>query len=66
VPVLGRPGAVLVDGEIAGAGSRKSGNKFTVRRGTLVESPAGQRAAITEQAEPWRRYATRNSRRRYD
>jgi Winged helix DNA-binding domain len=51
-PVLGRPGAVLVDGEIAGAWRpRKSGNKFTVSVELWSKASASQRAAITEQAE---------------
>jgi hypothetical protein len=56
-PVLGRPGAVLVDGEIAGAWRpRKSGNKFTVGVELWSKASAGQRAAITEQAELLARY----------
>ena len=51
-PVLGRPGAVLVDGELVGAWRpRKSGKKFTVAVQPWGKMPPATRKAITEQAE---------------
>ena len=51
-PVLGRPGAVLVDGEIAGTWRpRQSGKKLTVPVELWAPAPAKIRKAITEQAE---------------
>jgi hypothetical protein len=51
-PVLGRPGAVLVDGEIAGLWRpRKSGKKFRVQVDLWARSSATLRAAVTKQAE---------------
>ncbi len=51
-PVLGRPGAVLVDGEIAGTWRpRKSGSKLTVRVEPWRSLPAAARRQVTEQAE---------------
>jgi hypothetical protein len=51
-PVLGRPGAVLLDGEIAGLWRpRKSGKQFRVRIDLWVRDSARVRDAVTEQAE---------------
>jgi Winged helix DNA-binding domain len=51
-PVLGRPGAVLLDGEIAGLWRpRKSGRQFRVQGALWVRHSASVRAAISEQAE---------------
>jgi hypothetical protein len=51
-PVLGRPGAVLVDGEIAGLWRpRQSGGKLTVRVEPWRAMPAATRRAVTGQAE---------------
>jgi hypothetical protein len=51
-PVIGRPGAVLIDGELVGVWRpRKSGKSFTVAVRPWQKLPAGARAAITEQAE---------------
>src|SRR5664280_271902 len=51
-PVLGRPGAVLVDGEIAGLWRpRKSGKNLRVRIELWARSSASIRTAITAQAE---------------
>lgn len=51
-PVLGRPGAVLVDGEIAGPWRpRQSGKKLTVRVEPWRPPSKATRAAIAEQAE---------------
>lgn len=50
-PVLGRPGAVLVDGEIAGTWRpRQSGGKLAVQLRLWVASTASVRAAVEEQA----------------
>lgn len=51
-PVLGRPGAVLSGGELAGVWRpRKSGKKFTVAVEPWGPMPARVRQAVTEQAE---------------
>lgn len=51
-PVLGRPGAVLLDGDIAGLWRpRKSGRRFQVTVDLWVATSPSVRAAITEQAE---------------
>jgi hypothetical protein len=51
-PVLGRPGAVLVDGEIAGLWRpRKSGARFRVHVELWTKRSAALRGAVTEQAE---------------
>ena len=51
-PVLGRPGAVLLDGEIAGTWRpRKSGAKLNVQVDLWAKASATVRGAITEQAE---------------
>ncbi|MEU7823571.1 winged helix DNA-binding domain-containing protein [Catellatospora sp. NPDC049133] len=51
-PVLGRPGAVLSDGELVGVWRpRKSGKKFTVAVEPWGTMPARVRQAVTEQAE---------------
>lgn len=51
-PVLGRPGAVLAGGEIAGTWRpRQSGRKLTVAVELWAPAPARVRTAITEQAE---------------
>ncbi|GGO18927.1 winged helix DNA-binding domain-containing protein [Micromonospora parathelypteridis] len=51
-PVLGRPGAVLVDGELVGTWRpRKSGNTFTVAVQPWRKLPGPMRKAITEQAD---------------
>lgn len=51
-PVLGRPGAVLVDGEIVGAWRpRKSGRSFRIAVTRWRKLPATTREAIAEQAE---------------
>jgi Winged helix DNA-binding domain len=51
-PVLGRPGAVMVDGELVGTWRpRKSGNAFTVAVQPWYELSAATRKAVTEQAE---------------
>lgn len=51
-PVLGRPGAVLVDGEIVGTWRpRKSGKTFTVAVQPWRTLSAGTRDSITAQAE---------------
>jgi hypothetical protein len=51
-PVLGRPGAVLRDGEIVGTWRpRKAGAKLTVLVEPWVEPSAALRQAIAEQAE---------------
>jgi Winged helix DNA-binding domain len=51
-PVLGRPGAVLVDGEIAGTWRpRQSGRKLTLPVVLWARSTAALRKAVTEQAE---------------
>lgn len=51
-PMLGRPGAVLVDGEIVGMWRpRKSGTRLRVQIEPWAEVTASVRAAITEQAE---------------
>jgi len=51
-PVLGRPGAVLVDGEIAGLWRpRRSGTAFRVNMVLWAKTSTSVRKAITEQAE---------------
>lgn len=51
-PVLGRPGAVLLDGDLAGLWRpRKSGRRFQVTVDLWVATSPSVRAAITEQAE---------------
>jgi hypothetical protein len=51
-PVLGRPGAILHDGEIAGSWRpRQSGGKLTVAVEPWVKMTKAVRDAITEQAE---------------
>ncbi|MBM7494867.1 hypothetical protein JOD64_006089 [Micromonospora luteifusca] len=51
-PVLGRPGAVLVDGELVGTWRpRKAGNTFTVAVQPWRKLPGPTRRAITDQAE---------------
>ena len=51
-PVLGRPGAVLVDGEIAGTWRpRKAGSKLTVLIGLWAPLDAKKRAAVQSEAE---------------
>ncbi|MCX5064681.1 winged helix DNA-binding domain-containing protein [Micromonospora lupini] len=51
-PVLGRPGAVLVDGDLVGTWRpRKSGRKLTVAVQPWQRLSAGTRDAITAQAE---------------
>jgi DNA glycosylase AlkZ-like len=51
-PVLGRPGAVLLDGEIAGAWRpRKSGSTFRVQVDLWCTASPSARAAIGQQAE---------------
>ncbi|RQX12414.1 hypothetical protein DDE19_28500 [Micromonospora ureilytica] len=51
-PVLGRPGAVLVDGELVGTWRpRKSGRTFTVAVHPWHRLPNATRKAITTQAE---------------
>ncbi|MBB5867904.1 hypothetical protein F4553_001283 [Allocatelliglobosispora scoriae] len=51
-PVLGRPGAVLADGELVGTWRpRKAGRKFTVAVQPWHRLSAATRAAVTEQAE---------------
>jgi hypothetical protein len=51
-PVLGRPGAVLADGELVGTWRpRKSGKKFTVAVRPWHKLSDATREAITEQAE---------------
>jgi hypothetical protein len=51
-PVLGRPGAVLVDGELVGTWRpRQSGNKLTVAVQPWPKLSAATRRAVTEQAE---------------
>jgi hypothetical protein len=51
-PVLGRPGAILVDGELVGTWRpRKSGKAFTVAVQPWHKLPEATRKAITEQAE---------------
>jgi len=51
-PVLGRPGAVLVDGELVGAWRpRKSGNSFNVAVEPWRKLPAAMREGIADQAE---------------
>ncbi len=56
-PVLGRPGAVLVNGDIAGTWRpRKSGAKLTVRVEPWARMSAASRNAIAEQAERLARF----------
>ncbi|WP_207922786.1 crosslink repair DNA glycosylase YcaQ family protein [Micromonospora sp. KC606] len=51
-PVLGRPGAVLVDGELVGTWRpRKSGSRLTVAVRPWEKLPDGRRRAVVEQAE---------------
>jgi hypothetical protein len=51
-PVLGRPGAVLLDGEIVGTWrARKSGTKLRLQVQLWAKAPASLRSAITEQAD---------------
>ncbi|MGC4896701.1 winged helix DNA-binding domain-containing protein [Micromonospora sp. DT31] len=51
-PVLGRPGAVLTDGELVGTWRpRKSGRTFTVAVQPWVKLSEGTRRAVAEQAE---------------
>ncbi|MEE6259767.1 winged helix DNA-binding domain-containing protein [Plantactinospora sonchi] len=51
-PVLGRPGAVLVDGELVGSWRpRKSGRKFTVAVRPWRRLSSATRDAVAEQAE---------------
>ena len=51
-PVLGRPGAVLVDGELVGIWRpRQSGNKLTVTVQPWHRLPGATRDAVTGQAE---------------
>jgi hypothetical protein len=51
-PVLGRPGAVLVDGEIVGTWRpRKSGAKFTVAVELWTAETAKRRRDVADQAE---------------
>ena len=51
-PVLGRPGAVLVDGEVAGTWRpRKAGKRLRVSVDLWTGDTAAVRAAITQQAE---------------
>jgi hypothetical protein len=51
-PVLGRPGAVLVDGELVGTWRpRQSGNKLTVTVQPWPKLSAATRRAVTEEAE---------------
>jgi hypothetical protein len=51
-PVLGRPGAVLADGELVGTWRpRQSGRKFTVAVQPWRSLPAATREAVAEQAE---------------
>jgi hypothetical protein len=51
-PVLGRPGAVLLDGEIAGVWRpRKSGQKLRVHVELWAKAPASAHKAVREQAE---------------
>lgn len=51
-PVLGRPGAVLVDGDLAGTWRpRKSGRTFTVAVQPWRKLPDSRRKAVVEQAE---------------
>ncbi|WP_199042613.1 winged helix DNA-binding domain-containing protein [Glycomyces salinus] len=51
-PVLGRPGAVVVDGEVAGVWRpRKSGKRFKVAVEPWRELSAPERGAVEDQAE---------------
>jgi hypothetical protein len=51
-PTLGRPGALLVDGEIAGTWRpRKAGKRFSVQVDLWQPLPPAGRAAVAEQAE---------------
>lgn len=51
-PVLGRPGAVLADGELVGAWRpRKSGNTFTVAVQAWRKLPSATREAVEAEAE---------------
>lgn len=56
-PVLGRPGAVVVDGEVAGVWRpRKSGKRFRVAVEPWRELSEVERAAVGEQAERLARF----------
>ena len=51
-PTLGRPGAVLVDGEVVGTWRpRKAGKRFSVQIDLWQPVPPPVRAAVAEQAE---------------
>ncbi|MFC4017674.1 winged helix DNA-binding domain-containing protein [Micromonospora sp. GCM10011542] len=51
-PVLGRPGAVLVDGEVVGTWRpRKSGSRMTLTVNPWQKLPESRRRAVVEQAE---------------
>ncbi len=51
-PVLGRPGAIVADGEVAGTWRpRASGRKLTVRIEPGGQLSAGDRALVQEQTE---------------
>ncbi|WBB71213.1 winged helix DNA-binding domain-containing protein [Micromonospora sp. WMMD1128] len=51
-PVLGRPGAVLIDGDLVGAWRpRKSGTRLTVTVQPWQKLPDSRRRAVVEQAE---------------
>jgi hypothetical protein len=51
-PVLGRPGAVLVDAELAGLWRpRQSGGRLSVQVEPWRALPPATRRAVTEQAE---------------
>jgi hypothetical protein len=51
-PVLGRPGAVLVGGELVGTWRpRKAGRKLTVQVHPWVRLPPARREAVEQQAE---------------
>jgi hypothetical protein len=51
-PVLGRPGAVLVDGDLAGTWRpRQSGGRLTLAVQPWRKLPASIRKAVTDQAE---------------
>jgi hypothetical protein len=51
-PVLGRPGAVLVDGDVAGTWRpRKSGQKLALQVDLWTKVPAARRKEIEEQAQ---------------
>jgi Winged helix DNA-binding domain len=51
-PVLGRPGAVLVDGDLVGSWRpRKAGKRLTVLVHPWEQMPRARREAIEQQAE---------------